>query len=1261
MAITHSEETSPLIGSEGSVQGQEDLERQDDSQESQVSFVGLFQFATAVDVLMMVLGSLAALTVGGSQPAVMLVFGNMINTFVEYQIDPASVNLLHKAFRYSIYFVGIGGVALVASYLQLSLWMWTSERQTKRLRETYFSAVLKQDMAWFDKNGGAELTTRISSDSQQFNEAISDKLALAIQQCGAFIGGFTIAFIKGWKMTLVLLAVMPLLAIAGGFMAKMMSKMASKGQEAYAKAGSIAEEVFSSIRTVSSFSGEKRELRRYSDNLYDAMMTGIGKGNVTGIGMACTFLIMFSSYALGFWYGSTLVAKGEMNAGDVMTVFFSVIIGAFALGQAAPSFSALVTGRVAVFRANEIITRVPDIDITSPDGRIEPSLQGHVCFHDVHFRYPTRSDVPVLQGLSFEVHPGKTVALVGESGCGKSTVLALLERFYPLDSGEITLDGTPIPKFNIRWLRSQIGIVIQEPALFNTSIAQNIRYGKDGASEAEVVEAAKMANAHDFISKLPDGYNTIVGERGTQLSGGQKQRIAIARALIKQPKILLLDEATSALDTESENLVQEALDKARQGRSTIVIAHRLSTVRDADKIIVIKQGRSVESGTHEELLRLDGHYRALVHAQEIGEEGVSPEKEPPIPQTDASFFLKAEASSLTSSKEKPFSADSRDGYQLLEGDDEQTAGDELYPVSFSRLLKLNAPEWPFNLLGLLAAAAHGAAMPAFAIIFSEIANVFTEPTKKMRQDADFWSLMFVALGVGLGISMFFEIFMFTVSGEKFTRRLRELSFKAILKQEMGWFDEKENSTGSLATRLSTDAASVQGMLGARLGNLLMTLVNCIAGLAIAFYSGWQLTLIILACVPFVAAGGYFQMRTLKGFSEQSRKAYESAGAISSETIENIRTVASLGKDRTFYRLYQRELIQPYRVGVKRAHLSGLGFGAGQFFIFCTYAVGFYSGAWLMTKGDMDFLHMIRVFSAVVFSAMAAGQASSLAPDAAKARVAASNIFKLLDRKPHFDDPTSDLVGETLPMVRGQIKFKNVRFSYPSRPNIVVLKDLNLYVPENATLAIVGSSGGGKSTIINLLERFYDPCEGEIFLDDHPIQSLNLKFLRLQMGLVEQEPVLFGVSIKDNIAYGKDAVTQDEIVQAAKAANIHDFICSLPLGYDTLVGEHGTQLSGGQKQRVAIARALVRNPKILLLDEATSALDAESERVVQDALDKARLGRTTIVIAHRLSTVKNADAIAVISDGCIVEMGSHDQLLSNPNSHYAQLVRHQLSV
>ncbi|XP_048881324.1 ATP-dependent translocase ABCB1 isoform X12 [Brienomyrus brachyistius] len=1270
-----------------------------------VGFFQLYRFAKPLDIILMIVGLLCAAANGVALPLMSVIFGQMTDSFVQSgqalnvsalgNVTPSyassancptmpGVDIETLMTNRAYYFVGTGVAVLFLGTFQVTLFLLAATRQTKRIRERYFHSVIHQQMGWFDTHQIGVLITRLTDDINTINEGLGEKICLFVQYFCAFIAGIIIGFINGWKLTLVVLAVSPLLAGSAAVWSKIVVTLISKELSAYAKAGAVAEEFLVAIRTVVAFNGQKKAVEKYESNLEEARNFGEKKAITINVAMGLTHFISLGMYALAFWYGTKLTVDEPENysIGRVLTVFSAVRISALSLGRATPILESVARARGAAYEIYKTIDLPRPIDSSSKEGHKPETVKGDIEFKNIHFSYPSRKDVKILQGVNLVVPRGKTIALVGASGCGKSTTIQLLQRFYDPDAGEITLDGHDIRTLNVKWLRENIGIVSQEPVLFATTIAENIRYGWENATDEDIERAVKEANAYEFISKLPDKMNTMVGERGAQLSGGQKQRIAIARALVKNPKILLLDEATSALDTQSESIVQAALDKARAGRTTIIIAHRLSTIKTADIIAGFSDGVVTEQGTHSQLMALKGVYYSLVMQQNSGKtedrsesseddscdedvEEESFEEDPvyaEILHNDVEEHGTYQNVSLrrTGSLRRRSSKKKKTKFLKKPADKENKEEEKLPEVPFKRVLALNKPEWPYLLIGVLASLVGGAVYPCLAIVFAKIIGVFTEIDPEVkRQKTLMFSLLFLLIGGVAFVTYFLQGYMFGKSGELLTMRLRSQCFRAMMGQEIGWFDDNRNAVGVLTTKLATDASLVKGAAGSRLGLITNTICALIIAIVVAFIFSWQLTLLILACVPILSGANFIQMRATGGHASKDQKALELSGKISTETVENFRTVVSLSREEVFFKKFKDSLSYAYKAALCKAPIYGLTYGISQAIPYFVNAAIFRFGAWLIAHCYTQYENVFLVFSVIIFTAMNIGQSSSFAPDFAKAKASAQRILTLLDRKPEIDiySEKGDMPGTCT----GNIEFHDVHFMYPTRRNVNVLQGLNVSVSSGQTLALVGGSGCGKSTSIQLLERFYDIASGHVSLDGHDIKSLNLAWLRSQLGLVSQEPILFDCSIAENIQYGDNSrdVSQTEIEEAAKSANIHTFIQNLPETYNTRVGDKGAQLSGGQKQRIAIARALVRHPKVLLLDEATSALDTESEKIVQQALDKARLGRTCVVIAHRLSTIQNADIIAVIQNGRVVEQGTHSQLMQREGAYYA-LINAQVS-
>ncbi|KAI5365024.1 Putative Type 1 protein exporter [Septoria linicola] len=1258
------------------------LRRQLEIPPVKVTYSKLYRYATRNDFLIIIVSAICAIAAGAALPLMTIIFGSLTGTFQGYfqGTEVSASAFSDEISRLTLYFVYLAIAEFGATYICTLGFIYAGEHISGKIRQHYLASILRQNIGYFDKLGAGEITTRITADTNLVQDGISEKVGLTLQALATFIAAYVIGYIKYWKLTLILTSAIVAIFLTMAGLGQFIVKWNKASLASYAEGGTVAEEVISSIRNAIAFGTQEKLAQEYDKHLAIAEKSGFKTKAITGSMIGFLMCYVYLIYSLAFWLGSQYIVSGETSLSAIITIIMSIMIGAFALGNVAPNIQAFTTAVAAAAKIYSTIDRVSPLDPTSEAGTTIEQLRGVVELRNIKHIYPSRPEVVVMEDVTLMVPAGKTTALVGASGSGKSTIVGLVERFYDPVGGTVLLDGINVQDLNLRWLRQQISLVSQEPTLFATSIAGNIRHGLIG-TDAEnlpedkirdlVEDAAKMANAHDFICQLPEGYETNVGERGFLLSGGQKQRIAIARAIVSDPKILLLDEATSALDTKSEGVVQAALDKAAQGRTTIVIAHRLSTIRDADNIVVMQQGRIVEQGTHDSLLETRGAYSSLVEAQRIAAENdqtraEGEEEEIPI--------LDEKDGNLLHTPSKEFVEDPND-LELGRSKSVQSVSsrviasknqDKAAKYSFSTLIKVvgsfNKTEWQYMLVGLFFSIICGAGNPVQAVFFAKSITFLSLPPAQygeLRTQANFWSWMYFMLAIVQLLAYLGQGVLFAFCSEKLVHRARDKSFRVMLRQDIAYFDKEENSAGALTSFLSTETTHLAGMSGVTLGTLLLVTTTLVVGFVIALAVGWKLALVCIATVPVVLACGFFRFWMLTRFQSRAKLAYTKSAAYACEATSAIRTVASLTRENDVWNHYHEQIVNQEKKSLKSVMSSSSLYAASQSLMFLCIALGFWYGGTLIASGEYDMFQFFLCFSAVIFGAQSAGTIFSFAPDMGKAKHAATEMKTMFDLKPEIDTWSTD--GEIVTDMQGDIEFRDVHFRYPTRPEQPVLRGLDLRVRPGQYVALVGASGCGKSTTIAMMERFYNPLAGGIYVDGKEISSLNVNSYRNHLALVSQEPTLYQGTIRENILLGADKkpedVPEEAIIQSCRDANIYDFILSLPEGFDTVVGSKGSMLSGGQKQRVAIARALLRDPKILLLDEATSALDSESEKVVQAALDKAAKGRTTIAVAHRLSTIQKADMIYVFDQGRIVENGTHSELIAK-KGRYFELVNLQ---
>ena len=847
--------------------------------------------------------------------------------------------------------------------------------------------------------------------------------------------------------------------------------------------------------------------------------------------------------------------------------------------------------------------------------------------------------------MNITIEHGKKIAIVGESGCGKSTTINLIERFYDVISGEILIDDINIKKYDINYLRDLIGYVQQEPVLFNCSIKDNIIFGRErklvklGDINEMVKEACDDAYIRQFIEKNNDKYEYKVGISGNNLSVGQKQRIAIARAILMKPKILILDEATSSLDNKSEKKVLKALDNiCKKNITTIVISHKLSTIKNSDLIYAMKEGKIIEKGTHKELLEMNGYYAGLIRDQLAADE-----------------IRQLNEKNISLNISMSFSYDCFDNENDIDDEDDAIKVDEPLINEEKNKIKIEKKKiWNFIsdhkpdiVIGTIGGLIYGGLSPFVGLMLGNTVNSLSSiDPEKIKQEGFKYSMIFIGIAFLGGFSIFLKMWKLQCLGSIISLKIKKKIFEKYLELNMGFFDINSNSPGALSTKLAIDSSQIDSLILDLIGGTLTVISTLLISFIIGIIYDWKITIILFLFVPLIIYG-IIKKDDYKDNGRESNKIMKiEAGSILSECVVNTKTIFSFNFQKKALQIFENILNTEKKYYLKNSMMQGFWIGLGLSAYNFAFGVVYKCGFIFLRNRTITFDNLMCCITNIINSCDGLSDILRNMGDSNKAKLAYKSIFDTLDIKsdltPFQRYNNSKISANNL---KGSIEFKNVFFSYPTKPNNLIFKDLSFKIDPGQNIGMVGLSGSGKSTIINLIERFYDVNSGEILIDGINIKEYNLYELRKKIGLVSQEPVIFKRNIYENILYGKLDSNEEDILEMAKNANIETFLI------DKKYEKKDNLLSGGEKQRVAIARAFIKDPKIILLDEVTSAMDKETESKLQKNIIELQKNRTCINISHRLNTIINSDIIFVIDSGQLVEKGTHKELLDLKGKYY----------
>ncbi len=1133
------------------------------------------------------------------------------------------------------------------------------------LRNAVHDHLQRMDLSTLATMPTGQLVSRANSDSALV-QGLLNFLPLVTGNVLMLVLSLAVMFALAPLLALLALVVVPALFVVSYRMRRRVFPATWDGQQREGDVAQIVDEDVTGVRVVKAFGQEERELYRLAgaaQRLYGSRLRAVRlQARYQPLLEAIPTLAQVAILV----FGGLLALHGSITIGTFLA--FSTYVGQFAAParQLAGILTVGQQARAGVERILGLLDLQPAI-ADAPDARDLPDLRGEIAFEHVTFGYT--EGLPVLRDIDLHVAAGERVALVGPSGSGKSTLAALITRSYDPSAGTVRVDGHDVRAVTLHSLRRRIGVAFEDSFLFSDTIRANIAYARPDATDAEVEAAARTAQAHGFVSALPAGYDTVVGERGLTLSGGQRQRVALARAVLADPRVLVLDDATSAVDARTEEAIHDGLREVLPGRTTVLVAHRMSTLHLADRVIVLDGGRVVDDGTHAQLSADSAFYRELLSGLDAAAIQAAGDRIEALAQLTGD--------GVTASAWQPGGAAPAPGRRSVApaalgpglggsggGTNAVLGGLPATPELLARVAALppvrdeaevdvaseTARERVFG-LGLLLRRFRRPLLAGLVLVVLDALAGLVGPylVKTGVDDGVAVHAQGVLLGAAAGflaialVDLFVQIGSTFVTGRTAERIMLSLRLRIWAHLQRLSLDYYERELGGrIMTRMTTDVDQFEALVTNGLLSALVAFVTFVGVGVALLVVDVELGLVTLSVIVPLALATLWFRRVSSRLYDLSRERIAVVNADFQESLSGVReSQAFVHEDATMRRFHDLGLSY-YRSRVAAQRLVATYFPFVQFLAALADALVLGVGAVLVRDGSLSVGALIAFLLYIDLFFSPIQQLSQVFDAWQQTRVSVARIADLMALDPLTPDPVDPVPMRT---VRGAVALDAVRFGYPGSAAGEALRGLDLPVAPGETVALVGETGAGKSTVLKLLARFYDPTSGLVTVDGHDLRTVSLREFRSHLGYVPQEAFLFTGTVRDNIAYGRPSASDAEVEAAARAVGAHDVVAGLPAGYLTQLGERGGALSSGQRQLVALARAQLADPALLLLDEATSNLDLATESRVTAAMHSVARDRTTIIIAHRLQTARGADRIVVLEDGRVTEQGTHEELLA----------------